>query len=75
MVDDDGDIMIDSSKTVVCNGGQQKSTREVFFQSPIHCEDSDVPDPPSSTGVITATASGSPGTDDHVEDLTIRCNE
>jgi hypothetical protein len=74
MVDDDGDVLIDSAKTVVCSGGSQKSTREVYFQSPLNCEGSAVPDPPFSSGVITATGSA-PGTADHVEDLTIKCNE
>ncbi len=75
MVDDDGDVLIDSTKIVVCNGGGNKQNREVFFQGPLNCKDSAVPSGPGvSTSVITATGSA-PGTEDYVETHTINCHE
>jgi hypothetical protein len=75
MVDDDGDVLIDSAKIVVCNGGANKLNREVFFQSPLNCKDSAVPTGPGlSTSVITTTGSA-PGTGDYVETHTINCLE
>jgi hypothetical protein len=77
MVDDDGDVLIDSAKIAECNGGSKKVTREVLIQGPLNCEGSAVPSGSpsgSSTGVIKATGSA-PGTADYVEDLTIRCRE
>jgi hypothetical protein len=74
MVDDDGDVLIDSAKIVVCNGGGNKLNREVFFQSPLNCKDSAVPSGPGlSTSVITATGSAR-GTPDYVEEHTINCH-
>ena len=74
MVDDDGDELVNSAKTIVCNHGPQGSTRDVLVQSPVNCAGSVVPDGYSS-GVITATGTGSPGTPDYVEELTINCTE
>ena len=74
MVDDDGDVLIDSSKIIVCNRGPQGITRDVVVQGPINCKDSAVPDGFSSS-VITATGTGSPSTPQYVEDLTINCTE
>ena len=74
MVDDDGDVLIDSAKTVLCVAGmQQKISRSVLFRGPLHCANSDVPSGVSSTGVITATGSAT-GSPDYVESHTVRCN-
>ncbi len=74
MVDDDGDVLIDSSKPVVCTEGKQaKITRDVLFQSPDNCENSAVPSG-RSTGVITATGSA-PGSPDYVESHSVNCND
>ena len=76
MVDDDGDVLIDSAKTAVCEGGggQKQMVRNVFVQ-PKNCEESEVPNGVSS-GVITATGSSSSfGVPDYVELLTINCHE
>ncbi len=77
MVDDDGDVLIDSAKTIVCTGAgpaQQKVTRTVLFQSPTNCENSAVPRGAHSSGVITATGSAA-GSPDYVESHTILCHE
>ena len=73
MVDDDGDILIDSAKTVVCDGGPSQVTRSVFVQGPLNCKDSAVPDGISS-GFITATGSAF-GAPDYVELIQIKCTE
>jgi len=76
MVDDDGQVLIDSAKIAVCEGGggQKQMVRNVFVQ-PKNCKDSAVP-VGTSSGVITATGSSSSfGVSDHVELLTINCNE
>ncbi len=77
MVDDDADetqgILIDSAKTLVCDGPTKLVTRTVLVQGPLNCKDSAVPDGTSS-GVITATGSA-PGTADFVKDMKINCNE
>jgi len=63
MVDNDGDILIDDGKTVVCRArdkqvGALTLTREVFFQGPKNCLDSAVPTGKGFTdGPVTATAS------------------
>jgi hypothetical protein len=76
MVDDDGDVLINSSKTVVCEGGGATTNvkRAVFFQSPKNCENSVVPGD-SSTGLITSTGTGSAGTSVYVENTKIKCFE
>ena len=73
MVDDDGDVIVDSEKIVICNSGANKVTRNVTVQGPINCAGSIVPDEFSSS-VIIATGSA-PGTGDYVENLTINCTE
>lgn len=74
MVDDDGDVLVDSAKIVVCVAGQaQKMDREIFFQSPLNCANSAVPARANSNGVITVTGS-TPGTSDFVGDHNGRCN-
>ncbi len=80
MVDDDGDVLEDTSKTIVCAGGGKTTNlkTDVFFQSPLNCAGSEVPpsgNPGSSNGVITTTASGSPGTAIVVESTGIKCFE
>jgi hypothetical protein len=74
MVDDDGDVLVDSAKDVVCSGRTQHVVRSVFFQGPLNCKDSEVPGrgPPTSTGIITATGSAS-GTADYVNEMEINC--
>jgi len=73
MVDDDGDILIDSAKTVVCDGGPSRMVRTVFIQGPLNCKDSAVPDG-ISRGFITATGSAF-GSPDYVELLEMNCTE
>ena len=74
MVDDDGDVLIDSAKIAVCEGGggQKQMVRSVFVQ-PKNCKDSAVPVGTSSS-FITATGSAF-GAPDYVELLTINCND
>jgi hypothetical protein len=76
MVDDDGDVLIDSAKTAVCEkGGQKQMVRTVPIQGPLNCKDSAVP-VGTSSGVITATGSSSSfGVSDYVELLTVSCTE
>jgi hypothetical protein len=76
MVDDDGDVLVDTSKTVVCEGGGATTNvkRAVFFQSPKNCENGAVPGG-SSTGTITSTGTGSDGTSVYVESTKIKCFE
>jgi hypothetical protein len=45
---------------------------DVFFQSPLNCENSDVPSD-KSTGTITSTGTGPAGTSVYVEDTRIAC--
>jgi hypothetical protein len=75
MVDDTGNILIDSSKTIVCEGGGATTNlkRTVFFRGPLNCENGAVPGG-SSTGTITTTGSA-PGTADYVESTNIKCFE
>ena len=74
MVDDDGDVLIDSAKTAVCEkGGEKQMVRNVFVQ-PKNCKDSAVGLSGTSSGIITATGSAF-GAPDYVEILTINCNE
>jgi hypothetical protein len=76
MVDDTGNILIDSSKTIVCEGGGATTNlkRNVFFQGPLNCENGAVPGG-SSTGSITSTGTGSAGTSVYVESTKIKCFE
>jgi hypothetical protein len=78
MVDDDGDVLIDSSKTVVCEQGVTMNLkRNVFFRGPLNCENGAVPPPKPdfSLGTITSTGTGSAGTAVYVEDTKIKCFE
>ena len=77
MEDDRGNILIDSTKTVVCEQGvTQNLKRNVFFRGPLNCENGAVPPPKPdfSLGTIAATGSA-PGTADYVEDIKIKCFE
>jgi hypothetical protein len=77
MEDDRGNILIDSSKIVVCGQGVTKNLkRDVFFRGPLNCENGAVPPPKPdfSLGTITVTGSA-PGTADYVEDIKIKCFE
>jgi hypothetical protein len=74
MVDDDGDVLINSSKTIMCGGTTVNLKRNVFFQGPLNCESSAVPSG-SSTGTITSTGTGSAGTTPYVETNSIKCFE
>jgi len=74
MVDDDGDVLIDSAKELVCTGKTQHVVRTVLFQGPLNCKDSVEPakGPPTSTGIITATGSAE-GTADFITEIEINC--
>ena len=75
MVDDDGDVLINSAKIAVCKGGSSKVTRNVLHKSPDNCKDSAVPasaGPNPSTITATATVLG---TGAYVEELTINCHK
>jgi hypothetical protein len=84
MEDDRGNILIDSAKTIVCEGGTDEFgapltinlKRNVFFQGPLNCENGAVPPPKPdfSLGTITSTGSA-PGTADYVESTNIKCFE
>jgi hypothetical protein len=78
MVDDDGDVLVDSSERVVCEGGGVTTTVKwnVSFQGPLNCENGAVPPPKPdfSLGTITSTGSA-PGTADYVESTKIKCFE
>jgi hypothetical protein len=77
MVDDDGDVLIDSPKIVVCKAKDNREpttiTRDVFVQGPLNCPGSAVPDPPNATGDITATIS-IPDQPDYAETVRIKCS-
>jgi hypothetical protein len=70
MVDDDGDVLVDSSKAVVCEGGGVTTNvkRNVLFRGPLNCENGAVPPskPGFSLGTITSTVTGSAGTSVYV---------
>ena len=77
MEDDGGNLLIDSSKIIVCeHGGATILKRDVFFQGPLNCENGAVPasKPGFSLGTITSTGSAS-GTADYVESTGIKCFE
>jgi hypothetical protein len=78
MVDDDGDVLVDSAEVVVCEGGgvTTKVKRGVFFQGPMNCENGALPPPKPdfSLGTITSTGTA-PGTADYVEGIRIKCFE
>ena len=77
MVDDDGDILIDSAKTVVCAGGGKTTNLklDVFFEGPLHCENGAVPPPKPDFSLGTITSTGSAGTSVYVESTKIKCFE
>jgi len=85
MVDDDGHVLINSSKTIVCEGGTKEDgtpitknvKRDVFFQGPDNCENGAVPPPKPdfSLGTITSVGTGSVGTSFYVENTKIKCFE
>ena len=81
MVDDgvfpDANVLINSSKTVVCEQGVRKSVkRNVFFQGPLNCENGAVPPPKPDFSLGTITSTGTvPGTADYVEGIRIKCFE
>jgi hypothetical protein len=77
MVDDDGDVLVDSAETVVCEQGVTTTVKwDVFLQGPLNCENGEVPSPKPgfSLGTITSTGSA-PGTADYVESTRIKCFE
>jgi probable HAF family extracellular repeat protein len=84
MEDDRGNILVDSAKIVVCEGGTDEFgapktinvKRDVFFQSPLNCENGALPPPKPdfSLGTIATTGSAR-GTADYVEDIKIKCFE
>jgi hypothetical protein len=77
MVDDDGDVLVNSAEVVVCEQGVTMNLkRNVFFRGPLNCENGAVPPPKPgfSVGTITTTGSAS-GTADYVEGIKIKCFE
>jgi hypothetical protein len=77
MEDDSGNVLIDSTKTVVCEQGVTANLKRiVFFRGSDNCENGAVPSPKPdfSLGTITATGSA-PGTADYVEGIKIKCFE
>jgi hypothetical protein len=78
MVDDDGDVLVNSSERIVCEGASVTTTVkwDVFFQGPMNCKNGAVPSPKPgfSLGTITSTGSAS-GTAAYVEDISIKCFE
>ena len=77
MVDDNGEILTDSAKTMVCrNKGPNDlptAKRKVFWEGPKNCENSAIPTGGKATnGDITATVSIA-GQPDYVEVLNIKC--
>jgi hypothetical protein len=85
MVDGDGDVLIDSAKNgLVCkNDGvdrfgnivDRNVKRNVFFQSPENCANSEIPSGNNSFGPITATVTGTAGTIGYSETITLKCNK
>lgn len=78
MVDDDGDILVNTSKTIVCDGDTSTNVKfGVEFEGPLNCKDSAVPtgagSSPRSTDVIRSTGSGHPSTPILFKDILIKC--
>ena len=76
MVDDDGDMLMNSGKTIQCKGPsrtRKNLKRSIWFQSPVNCAGSDEPEGRFSRGDITATMMGSPGTEEVVGTISLRC--
>ena len=77
MVDDDGDVLVDSAEAVVCEQGVTTTVKwNVFFRGPDNCENGAVPSPKPgfSLGTITSTGSA-PDTANYVESTSIKCFE
>ena len=73
----DGNILIDSAKTVVCEGkgaDDEPEEERPSSRAPDNCENGAVPGG-SSTGSITSTGTGSAGTSVYVENTKIKCFE
>jgi hypothetical protein len=79
MIDDTGDLLIDRSKTIVCSGRPNEATTLKFpvrFEGPKNCKDGAVPAGNKvTTGAITSTATGSPGTVAYVGTTSIKCKQ
>jgi hypothetical protein len=80
MIDDDGDILINRSKTAVCSADTTTNVKiGVEFEGPLNCEDSAIPSggpggrQSLSAGTITSTGTGSLGTSVRVERTRIKC--
>jgi hypothetical protein len=80
MVDDGGHIIINRSETAVCSADTTTNVKiGVGFEGPLNCEGSAVPSggpgrrQSLSTGTITSTGTGSPGTSVWVENTRIKC--
>jgi len=78
MVDDDGDVLIDHSELVTCEGGGVTTTVkwDVLFQGPLNCENGAVPPPKPgfSTGTIAITGAA-PLRPYYYESTRIKCFE
>ena len=77
MVDDDGDVLVDSAEIVVCEQGVTTTVKwNVLFQGPLNCENEAVPPPKPGFSLGTVTSTGSAlGTADYVESTSIKCFE
>jgi len=80
MVDDDGDIVIDASKTAVCRADTATTVKiAVAFEGPSNCAGSAIPSggpgrgQSVSTATMMSTGTGSPGTRVRVENTRIKC--
>jgi len=78
MVDDDGDVLVDHSEPVTCEGGGVTTTVkwDVFFQGPLNCENGAVPSPKPgfSAGTIAITGAA-PLRPYYYESTRIKCFE
>jgi len=78
MVDDDGDVLVDHSERVTCEGGGVTTTVkwDVFFQGPLNCENGAIPPPKPgfSTGTIAIRGSA-PLRPYYYESTRIKCFE
>jgi hypothetical protein len=78
MVDDSGDVLVDHSELVVCDGGGVTTTVkwDVLFQGPLNCENGAVPPPKPgfSTGAIAITGAA-PLRPYYYESTRIKCFE
>jgi len=78
MVDDGGDVLVDHSELVTCEGGSVTTTEkwDVFFQGPLNCENGAVPPPKPgfSAGTIAITGAA-PLRPYYYERIRIKCFE